>query len=111
MKAKLNTLHMFKNEDVRDCDYELWQKITEFMNQEEALVIESVACDGQYVFLGLTDPDKNKELYYMMEQDSTTGIFIDDRAGFDEAWDSGEYEHNGCFYLEPQHLISIEEEK
>lgn len=109
MKVKLNTLHMFEGEDVRDCDYELWQKIAEFMHGETARVVESVACKGQYLFLGLIDPEKNKELFYMMEQDSSTGIFIDDRAGFDEAWDSGEYEHDGCFYLEPQYLIPIEE--
>lgn len=104
-EVKLNTLDMFKNEDTRDCDYELWQKIAEFMNEEMALVIESAACDGEYVFLGLTDAEKNKELLYMMEQDSATGLFIDDREGFDKAWDSGEYEHDGCFYLEPQYLI------
>lgn len=78
-EAKLNTLDMFKNYDTRDCDYELWQKIAEFMNGETALVIESSACDGRYVFLGLTDVDKNKELFYMFEQDSMTGVFIDDR--------------------------------
>lgn len=104
-KVKLNTLDMFKNEDTIDCDYELWQKIAEFMNGETALVIESSAIDGQYVFLGLTDADKNKELFYMMEQDSMTGVFIDDREEFDKAWDSEEYEPDGCFYLEPQYLI------
>lgn len=62
-------------------------------------MIESSAIDGQYVFLGLTDAGKNKELFYMMEQDSMTGVFIDDRAGFDKAWDSEEYEHDGCFCL------------
>lgn len=109
-EVKLNTLDMFKNEDTRDCDYELWQKIAESMNGETALVIESGAIDGQYVFLGLTDAEKNKELFYMMEQDSVTGVFIDDREGFDKAWDSEEYEHDGCFYLEPQYLIFKESE-
>lgn len=110
-EAKLNTLYMFKNEDTRDCDYELWQKIAEFMNGEAAWVIESSACDGQYVFLGLADTEKNKELFYMMEQDSMTGVFIKDREEFDKAWDSEEYEHDGCFYLEPQYLIFDESEE
>lgn len=110
-EVKLNTLDMFKNEDTRDCDYELWQKIAEFMNGETALVIESSAIEGQYVFLGLIDAEKNKELFYMMEQDSVTGVFIDDREGFDKAWDSKEYEHDGCFYLEPQYLIFKESEE
>lgn len=110
-EAKLNALDMFKNQDTRDCDYELWQKIAEFMNGEMAFVIESSAINGQYVFLGLTDAEKNKELFYMMEQDSMTGIFIDDREGFDKAWDSEEYEHDGCFYLEPQYLVFDQSEE
>lgn len=104
-EVKLNTLDMLENYDTRDYDYELWQNIAEFMNGETALVIESGAIDGQYVFLGLTDAEKNKELFYMMEQDSMTGVFIDDREGFDKAWDNEEYEHDGCFYLEPQYLV------
>lgn len=104
-EVKLNTLGMFKNENVRDCDYELWQKIAEYMNRETAYVAESQAIDGQYVFLGLKDKGKNKELFYMMEQDSMTGVFIDDREGFDKEWDGGIYEHEGCFYLEPQYII------
>lgn len=110
IEVKLNTLHMFENEDKEDSDYPLWQKIAEFMNGEMALVIESSAIDGQYVFLGLTDAEKNKELFYMMEQDSSIGVFIDDREEFDKAWDSEEYEHDGCFYLEPQYLIFKEGE-
>ena len=39
-EAKLNTLDMFKNEDKTDSDYELWQKIAEYMNGEIAFVIE-----------------------------------------------------------------------
>lgn len=109
-EVKLNTLHMYENIDARDCDYELWRKIAEFMNGETALVIRSSAIDGQYVFLGLTDAEKDKELLYMMEQDSLTGVFIDDREGFDKAWDSEEYEHDVCFYLEPQYLIFEESE-
>ena len=109
-ERKLNTLDMFKNEDTRDCDYDLLQKIAEFMNGETALVIESAANDGQYVFLGLTDAEKNKELFYMFEQDSIVGLYINDREEFDKAWDSEEYEHDGCFYLEPQYLIFGESE-
>lgn len=82
-----------------------YEKIAEYMNGEIVFVIESSAVDGQYVFLGLKDENKNKELFCMMEQDSMTGVFIDDREGFDKDWDSREYEYGGCFYLEPQYLI------
>lgn len=75
------------------------------MNGEMAWVTGSSSGDGQYVFLGLTDAEKNKELFYMMEQDSMMGMYINDRDGFDKAWDNEEYEHDGCFYLEPKYLI------
>lgn len=104
-EVKLNTLHMFENENTKDEDYPLWQKIAEYINGETALVIESQTKDEEYVFLGLKDEKKNKELFYMMEQDSMIGAFIDDREGFDIAWDSKEYEPDSCFYLEPQYLI------
>lgn len=106
-EAKLNTLHMYDNYDKSDKDYPLCQKIAEYMNGETAFVLEKSFDNKkeEYLFLGLKDCEKNKELFYMMEQDSMTGIFINDREGFDEAWDSEEYEHDGCFYLEPQYLI------
>lgn len=104
-EAKLNTLHMFENENKSDFDYELWQKIARYMDGEMAWVTESSSGDGRYVFLGLANPDKNKELSYMMEQDSVMGMYINDRDGFEKAWNNEEYEPDGCFYLEPQYLI------
>lgn len=35
-----------------------------------------------------------------------TGVFIDDREGFEAAWESKEYEHEGCFCIEPQWIES-----
>lgn len=109
-EAKLNTRHMFEDESQRDEDYPLWQKIAEYMNGETAFVAESQASDGEYVLLGLKDQEKNKELHYLMEQDSVTGVYVNDREAFDKDWDSEEYESGGCFYLEPQYLIFEPEE-
>ena len=39
------------------------------------------------MFSGLCDRNKDKELAYMMEQDSMTGVFIGDREGFEVAWE------------------------
>ena len=110
-EVKLNTLHMYDECDHNDSDYTLWQKIAEYMNEETALVIESGACDGKYVFLGLKDPVKDKELMYMMEQDSMVGIFINDREGFDKAYENGEYEPDCNIYLESQYLIFEHQEE
>lgn len=109
-EAKLNTLHIFDDVNERDEDFLLWQNIAEYMNGEIALVTESALGNGSYVFLGLKNEEKDKELYYMMEQDSMTGIFIDDREGFEKAWDSDKYEYDGCFYLKKENLIFEESE-
>ncbi len=100
-EAKLKTLNMLKDIDPDDADYCLWEKITAYMDGEMALVIESSAGDGKYLFLALKDKEKDKELHYMMEQDSRFGIYIDDREQFDEDWDSNNYEPDGCHYLDP----------
>ena len=33
-------------------------------------------------------------------------VFIDDREGFEAAWELKEYEHEGCFCIEPQWIES-----
>ena len=104
-EVKLKTLHMFDNQDCNDRDYLLWKKIAEYMDGEIATVIESASGDGKFVFLGLEDEKKNKELFYMMEQDSMMGAFIDDREEFDRTWDDGHYEPDNCFYLEPENVM------
>ncbi len=104
--AKLATAHMFDENNPEDSDYELWKGIAEYMDGEDAYVVESTAMEGKYVFLGLCDGNKDKELAYMMEQDGMTGVFIDDREGFEAAWELKEYEHEGCFCMEPQWIES-----
>ena len=105
--AKLATAHMFDENNPEDSDYELWKDVAGYMDGEEAYVVESTAMEGEYVFLGLCDRNKDKELAYMMEQDSMTGVFIDDREGFETAWESQAYEHEGCFCIEPQWIESF----
>lgn len=103
-EAKLKTLNMFNNISTDDPDYPLWEKISAYMDGEIAYVIESSLEDGTYVFLGLKDKEKDKEVHYMMEQDSSMGVYIDDREEFDKDWDSGNYEPDGCHYLNPENV-------
>lgn len=109
--AVLKTLHMYDENDVTEIDYPLWQKIAEYMDGEIALVIESEARDGEYVLLGLKDEKKNKELFYMMEQDSMIGVYIEDRERFDEDWDNDRYDPDGCIYLNQDDLQFIDQEE
>ena len=103
-EVALKTHNMFKDMDQDDADYQLWQDITEYMDGETAFVVESSAGDGMYVLLGLKDKEKDRELHYMFEQDSRFGAYIDDREGFDADWDSGDYEPDGCHYLDSENV-------
>lgn len=107
-EARLKTLHMYDNENPEDDDYYLWIEIAKFMDGETAAVVESSLCDSKYVFLGLKNREKSKELFYMMEQDSMIGTYIDDRKGFDEVWDSGEYAPDCLFHLNPENVELLE---
>lgn len=104
-EVKLNTLHMYDYITVNDKDYTLWKKIAEYMHGETALIIEKgFGSDTNNLFLALKDEEKDKELHYMMEQDSMTGTFIGDREGFDKAWNGGEYEQDCWFVLKPEYI-------
>ena len=100
----LKTAGMFDEYDPQDKDYELWKSISEYMDGETALVMESAAKDGKYVFLGLTDREKDRELFYMMEQDSMIGRYIGGRELFEAEWEKGDYEPEGCICLEKKYL-------
>ena len=100
----LKTAGMFDEYEQQDKDYELWKSISEYMDGEVALVMESVAKDGKYVFLGLTDREKDKELFYMIEQDSMIGRYIGARELFEAEWEKGDYEPEGYICLEKKYL-------
>lgn len=100
----LKTAGMFEEYDPQDKDYELWKSISEYMDGETALVMESAAKDGKYVFLDLTDREKDKELFYMIEQDSMIGRYIGARELFEAEWEKGDYEPEGCICLEKKYL-------
>lgn len=106
-EVKLKTLHMFDKEENSDSDYPLWVKIMKYIDGEIAFVIKSSIEKDSYVFLGLKDKLKDKELHYMMEQDSMTGSFIDDREGFEKAWESGDYSKDECFYLDSEYVEEL----
>ena len=109
-EAKLKTINMFNDISADDPDHQLWRKISEYMDGEIACVIESSMGDGTYVFLGLKDKEKDKEVHYLMEQDSWVGVYIDDREEFDKDWESGNYEPDGCHYLNPENVELLESE-
>ena len=105
-KAILHTQGMFE-EMKGDKDYPLWKEIAELMNGEEVLVIRSAFKAEEYVFLGLVNKEKNKEVFYKAEQDRVVGMYIHDREEFDRAWDSGNYEPDGVMCIEEKFVKII----
>ena len=55
---------MFDGNDQEDPDYELWKNIAEYMDGENAYVVKSTDAKEEYIFIGLCDKRKDKELAY-----------------------------------------------
>lgn len=66
-EVKLKTLNLINDISPDDPDYQLWKKIFAYMDGEIALASKSSTEDGLYVFLGLKDKEKDKELHYMFD--------------------------------------------
>lgn len=54
-KVCLNTERMLDEANPQDDDYNLWKKVYELMNGEDAFVYESSIEKGKWVFCGLVD--------------------------------------------------------
>lgn len=107
MIAILHTIGMFDDME-KDSDYHTWKEIEEIMDGEKAIVVPS-GISNEYVFIGLLDNDKNKEIFYRKEQDSVIGMYINDRQEFDRAWHSGEYDPDGALYIKQKYVEMINE--
>lgn len=106
-KVILHTKDMYKDMDVNEPDYKLWNQISEDMDGEVAYVIKSSNEIGVYAFLGLFDRKKDKELFYKMEQDSLRGNYIGEREEFEKVWDSQEYAPEETTYLSEKHIETL----
>lgn len=107
-KVTLNGKKMIDKLDTQDDDRALWESIYKRMDGEPAYVLKSNAEEGKYVFCGLVDDEKNKELHYLIEQDGMIGRYIGDRESFDADWENGDYEVDGCIYLDSEDITQTE---
>lgn len=105
--AILHTKGLEQKNVLYDDGKELWKGIYELMDGQKAIVSEAGAEEGMYLFLGLEDEDKNKELFWQIEQDDFIGCGYS-REEFDEVWANEEYDPGGCMYLSPENVEIIE---
>lgn len=107
-KVIINGKKMLDKLDIQDGDRKLWESIYDLMDGETAYVLKSRANDGKYVFCRLTDAGKNKDLFYLIEQDSVIGRYIGDWEEFEADWEAGCYEMDGCIRLDAEDITKTE---
>lgn len=100
-----NILHIRDIESISAEDRRLWDKITRLMDGEVAFVHKSRSNPDAYLFLGLKNELKNRELFYLMEQDSRMGSYYNDRERFEKDWNSGEYRLDGNICLGSENVV------
>ena len=106
--VKLSTAHMYDDHNPEEPDYLLWKSIAEYMDGERAMVMECYDNPEKYLLLWLCDIERDKELEYMMEQDSVTGRYIDNRQRFEKDWRIDKYDSEICVYLSQSDFVDID---
>lgn len=103
-KAILHTVGLENDDTISgQVAKELWKTIFGMMDGQSALVTEAAGQEESFLFLGLDDENKNKELYWTIEQDDFIGCGMS-REEFDDVWEKGEYDAGGCMYLKPENV-------
>lgn len=106
------TAERIKTEAPELADADIWavEKLYSIMDGQTAFVMPSFITAGEYILIGLTDWEQDKEVHYLIEQDPETGCYIDQRQEFDHDYDNGEYCPDGCFCLKGEHVEIIKGE-
>lgn len=86
--------------DCPESDAVNWAKVYALLDDQKAYVLRAPLHKGEFMFLGLQDTERSKEATYLMEQDSQTGQYINQRSDFNRDWENCEYSNDAMFYLE-----------
>ena len=76
--------------ELSDPEIQIVLKMNALMDGQKAIAMPNPK-DTEYWLAGIEDKAVDKEVSYLMEQDPMFGCFIDQRAEFDKAYDSGDY--------------------
>lgn len=93
--------------ELADADTRAVEELYSMMDGQTAFVMPSFITAGEYILIGLTDWEQDKEVHYLIEQDQETGRYIDQRQEFDHDYDNGEYCQEGVFCLKGEHVEII----
>lgn len=92
-----------------ESDAQNWGKVYSMLDGQEALLVPSFHEKGEFIFIGLKDHERDKEVSYLMEQDSEVGCFINQQEEFDRVYDSGDYSRDVQFCLKSDQVELVEE--
>ncbi len=86
-------------------------KIYAMMDGQKAMLMPDIFGQDDYNFIILADEKMNREVSYQLEQDPMFGVYHNDRAAFDKAYDSGGYARDTTYCIEKKYveIISAEE--
>lgn len=90
-----------------------WINSYNIISGVEVVVMKSGWIDDGYCLVSWEEKDNEKirEFIYQAEQDSMFGSYANDREGFIEDWDSGEYSPAGSFVFYSNDLEIVEKIK
>ncbi len=90
-----------------ESDAQNMEKAYALMDGQEALLVPSWYEKGEFIFIALKDRERDKEVHYLLEQDSEVGCFINQREEFDQIYDSGDYSRDVNFCLKSDQVEII----
>lgn len=85
-------------------DYYLYKTIYEFLDGQRGVFRQTVNRQDRFEFIALDSNEKNKELHYMLEQDSVNGKYIGNRMAFERVWAAGEYFYEHRFLIPAKYI-------
>lgn len=105
--AKIKELHP----DTPDDDARNLEKVFSLMDGQKAVMCPSLGDGDDYSFCGIADKSVDREVSYLLEQDSWCGCYINEREDFDKEYDSGEYSRDVQFCIEKEYVEVISHEE
>jgi len=94
--------------EIPDSDAQNLEKIYSLMDGQKAILLSTPYSDDEFTFLGLVGQERDREVSYLMEQDSWCGCYIGERAEFDQVYDSGDYSRDVQFCIESKYVEIIQ---
>lgn len=96
--------------ELADEDAQNVEKLYHMMDGQRAFVVPSFITVGEYILIGMTDRELDKEVHYLIEQDPETGRYINQREEFEHDFNNDKYCLDVCFCLKGEYVEILQHE-